>query len=189
MFGLQFFRQINTMWYSLVVFFIQDVLQIKILHVKYFTKKNRIPNFLFLVSYNLFATVSKTLWLMCFICLKLIWTFLGIIYKGCCIKMSQDKALKLYSKAKKLWEMVNGRVIYKSYAVITPACKTLQTIDESSNAGKPYVLFAGLAISCLSLSSSLSRCCSFSSCSFCFSCCSFKALFWEKQHLVKNHPS
>lgn len=46
-----------------------------------------------------------------------------------------------------------------------------------------YVLFAGLAVSCLSLSSSFSRCCSFSSASFCFCCCSFKALFWQKSRV------
>lgn len=44
-----------------------------------------------------------------------------------------------------------------------------------------YVLLAGLAMSCRSLSSSFSLCCSFSRASLCFCCCNFKARFWKKK--------
>lgn len=77
-----------------------------------------------------------------------------------------------------LWKMVTGLCHWSEIcSKQSKTCKRHRAVLY--HRGDLYVLLAGLAISCLSLSSSRSRCCSFSSSSFCFCCCSFRALFWN----------
>lgn len=98
---------------------------------------------------------------------------------------------------KALWKMVSSNVTYSWYVInrLRHAKPPVCAINRADTLGGFYVLLAGLAISCLSLSSSFSRCCSFSSASFCFCCCSFKALFWRKTTVssdytcIHSHPS